>query len=206
MKIICNTCGKYQTNCYIVSKNGLDLIMDPGESAYEFVIKNAANPVAILNTHGHFDHIFSNFGLKKFFNIDVFIHKEDKFMLENDVFRYGYKTVDDAIGIGGAKFEDVHFKIGDFDVTFLHFPGHTPGTCMIKVDDAIFSGDFIFMDSIGRYDFPFSEKHSMKLSLERCMKIDGDFILYPGHGEKTTLKYEQKNMGYWIDMIDGGGY
>lgn len=201
MKILYNPCGAYQTNCYIVSKNGRDIIIDPGENALDFVITNSRSPLAILNTHGHFDHIFSNVGLKKIFNIDIFIHKDDKFMLESDVFGEGYETTSEAIAVGGTKFEDVSLKIGEFDISFLHFPGHTPGCSMIKIDDVIFSGDFLFKNSIGRYDFPFSNANDMKLSLEKCLKIQGDFTLYPGHDGKTTLKAEQANLPSWIKYI-----
>ena len=201
MKIIYNPCGTYQTNCYIISKNGLDLIIDPGESAYEFVIKNSNNPIAIINTHGHFDHIFSDVSLRNFFNIEIYIHKDDKFMLQEDIFKYGYETTSDVVSVGGDKFEDISLKIGEFDVSFMHFPGHTPGCCMVRVDDVIFSGDFLFKNSIGRYDFPFSNASDMKLSLEKCLKINGDFILYPGHGRQTTLEAEKANLPSWLSYL-----
>lgn len=201
MKLLFKPCGLYQTNCYIISKNGQDLIIDPGENAFEFVTKNAKNPLAIINTHGHWDHIFSNFSLKKYFNIDVYIHKDDNFMLANDIFGRGYETVDDATAVGGAKFEDVSFKIGEFDISYLHFPGHTPGCSMVKVDDVIFSGDFLFYRSIGRYDFPYSDENDMKKSLEKCLAMTGDYKLFPGHGEATTLKNEQANLPAWIRSI-----
>lgn len=201
MKVLFKPCGLYQTNCYIVSKDGCDLIVDPGENSYDFVTQNAKNPIAIINTHGHFDHIFSNVSLKKYFNIDVYIHKDDNFMLQSDVFAMGYETMSDAIVVGGDKFEDTSLKIGKFDISYLHFPGHTPGCCMVRVDDVIFSGDFLFYGSIGRYDFAYSNKQDMKQSLQKCLKMSGNFELFAGHGGKTDLKSEQENLKFWIDRI-----
>lgn len=198
MKVLFKSCGAYRTNCYIVSKNGFELIIDPGENAFEFVTKNVKNPIAIINTHGHSDHIFSNVSLKNLFNIDVYIHKDDNFMLQSDIFGEGYDTMDDAVTVGKAKFEDVSFKIKDFDISYLHFPGHTPGCSMVRVDDVIFSGDFLFYRSIGRYDFPYSNQDDMRKSIEKCLEMSGDFELFPGHGGVTTLKSEQANLPLWL--------
>ena len=84
----------------------------------------------------------------------------------------------------------------------MHFPGHTPGCCMVRVDAVIFSGDFLFKGSIGRYDFLFSDAEDMRQSLLKCKKMQGDFTLYPGHGEKTTLKAEQANLDFWLKRLD----
>jgi len=202
MQILKQSCGSYQTNCYIVCKNGFELIIDPGVGAYHFATQNTKNPIAIINTHGHFDHVFDNYSLKNLFNIDVFIHKDDKFMLESDFCNAGYELVFDAKSIGGEKFSNTKIDIGEFEVEFMHFAGHTPGCCMVRVDDIIFSGDFLFSGSIGRYDFPYSNKFDMIKSLQKCLKIQGDFTLYPGHGHPTTLKVEQKNLPFWLKQLE----
>lgn len=107
MKIISKPCGDYQTNCYVISKNGREIIIDPGQNSFDFVIKNSHAPLTILNTHGHFDHIFDDVSLKNFFNIPVYIHNNDNFMLQSDIWDIGQQTMSDAICVGGAKFEDV---------------------------------------------------------------------------------------------------
>ena len=201
MQIFKQECGAYRTNCYVISKNGSEIIVDPGEGAFGFVLSMAQNPLAVINTHGHFDHIFDDSRLKKYFDIDVYIHKGDKFMLENDVFGMGYETFNDAVCIGGEKFDDVNLKIGDFSVSFMHFPGHTPGCSMVRIDDIIFSGDFLFKDNIGRYDFPYSNALDMIKSIEKCLKMQGDFTLYPGHGEQTALKAEHRNLSSLLKRI-----
>lgn len=72
---------------------------------------------------------------------------------------------------------------------------------MIEIGDAIFSGDFLFHNSIGRYDFPYSDPKEMKKSLEKMAKIPYDKTLYPGHGGTTTLSHEQRNVDYWLRML-----
>ena len=69
---------------------------------------------------------------------------------------------------------------------------------MIRYKEHVFSGDFIFQNSIGRYDFPLSSAQEMKESLERFIQLDFDATLYPGHGPITTIKQEQKNTPYWL--------
>ncbi|HIP31040.1 MAG TPA: MBL fold metallo-hydrolase, partial [Sulfurospirillum arcachonense] len=76
--------GAYQTNCYIVEVEGKEFIIDPGMDATDWVLKNTTNPVAILNTHGHFDHVWSNKELKEKLNIPIYVPKDDEFMLKDD--------------------------------------------------------------------------------------------------------------------------
>ena len=189
--------GEYQTNCYIVSTNNKDYIIDPGVGATAWIEKNVKNPVAILNTHGHFDHVWSNAEVSKKYNIPIYCPKDDEFLLENDLFHlekpiskadYQIQS-DEIVDIDGVKFK------------FWHFPGHTPGCSVIEIENVWFSGDFLFKGSIGRWDFPYSNKFDMLRSLEKVKKIDKDYILLPGHGSKSTLQEELKYIDYWIDMV-----
>ena len=72
---------------------------------------------------------------------------------------------------------------------------------MIEIDDAIFSGDFLFRNSIGRVDFPYSDPAAMKASLEKFLRMEGDKTLYPGHGGTTSVKAEQRHVPYWLQSI-----
>ncbi|SFV75333.1 Hydroxyacylglutathione hydrolase [hydrothermal vent metagenome] len=189
--------GDYQTNCYIITIDDKDFIIDPGVGATSWVMQNVTNPVAIFNTHGHFDHVWSNASLQKELNIPLYTPKDDAFFLQNSSWMPDLPpstpdvlvNPDETIDIDGIK------------VTFHHFPGHTPGCSMIEIGDVMFSGDFIFQHSIGRSDFPFSEQNLMKKSLEKFKKIPFDMPLYPGHGESTTIKEEQQLSDYWINKL-----
>jgi len=189
--------GPYQTNCYIVTKNGKDIIIDPGVGATDWVKENVTNPIAILNTHGHFDHVWSNAQLQSDLNIKLYTPKEDDMLL-----RASNWMPDLPPSIPDVLVQnDEILTIDDITIQFRHFPGHTPGSSTIEIDDAMFSGDFIFEKSIGRTDFPYSNPQDMKKSLQKFSQLDFDKTIYPGHGGTTTIKQEQQYTPYWIQQL-----
>jgi len=189
--------GAYQTNCYIASVDGKDFIIDPGVDATAWVKANVTNPVAILNTHGHFDHVWSNAELQKDLGIKLYTPKGDVMLLSESSWMPDLPpSIPDV-----AVEPDEEFDFDGVKVKFLHFPGHCPGCSMIEFDDAIFSGDFIFERSIGRTDFPYSSPEDMKKSLEKFKKIPYDKTLHPGHGNTTTIQQEQQYSDYWIGQL-----
>ncbi len=197
MKIKVQPMGVYQTNCYIVTKDGKDFIIDPGVNATEWVIKNVTNPVAILNTHGHFDHVWSNAELQEKLKIPLYTPKGDVMMLRDSSWMPDLPPSTPDYQVEG----DAELDFDGVKVKFRHFPGHCQGCSTIEIGDAMFSGDFIFDRSIGRTDFPYSSPQDMKKSLEKFKNLDFDKIIYPGHGGKTTIKQEQKNADYFINSL-----
>jgi len=145
MQIKVKPMGQYQTNCYILTIEGKDYIIDPGMNATEWVVKNCKNPVAILNTHGHFDHVWSNKELSEKLNIPIYCPKDDAFMLSKDPFKYGVPPSKASVLIKLNQ----KIEIENTTFTFWHFPGHTPGCSVIEYNDIWFSGDFLFEGSIG---------------------------------------------------------
>ena len=197
MQIKIQPMGMTQTNCYIVTVEGKDFIIDPGMDATPWVLANVTNPIAILNTHGHFDHVWSNQALKEKLNIPLYCPKGDSFMLKKC-----------PLGQPTPPSTPTHEVLGDetlsiegIPITYRIFAGHTPACSIIQIKDVWFSGDFLFQQSIGRWDFPFSDGKEMIKSLEKAMKIKEDYTIYPGHGLSTTLKAEQKIMPYWIEQV-----
>jgi len=200
MEIKFQPMGMTQTNCYIVTIDNKELIIDPGMNALPWIKEHCKNPIAILNTHGHYDHVWSNSAVKDEFNIPLYIQKDDAFMLNKCPL--GQKTPEskaDYLVEGDEK-----LNIEGIEIQYRKFAGHTPGNSIIEINDVWFSGDFLFQQSIGRWDFPFSSGEAMVKSLEKALKIEGDFTVYPGHGMSTTLKQEQKIMGYWIETVKRG--
>ncbi len=193
MEILVKPCGEFQTNCYIIDKK---IIIDPGVGAFEFVKANVKNPVAIINTHGHFDHIWDDKKVKEYFNIPLYIHENDAFFLENDPFGYNPPKVKPDVLL-----KEGNYKIGDYDIKIIHFPGHTPGSISVEVGENIFSGDFIFDESIGRVDFPFSDAKAMKNSIKKFLKIPYDKKIFPGHGAMTTIKKAQKFLPSCLEYL-----
>ncbi|RLA75942.1 MAG: MBL fold metallo-hydrolase [Epsilonproteobacteria bacterium] len=197
MQIKVQPMGEYQTNCYIATIDGKDFIIDPGVDATEWVIDNVTNPVAILNTHGHFDHVWSNAELQEKLKVKLYTPKGDVMLLSTSSW-----MPDLPPSIPDVEVEPNQEL--DFDgvkVKFRHFPGHCPGNSTIEIGDAMFSGDFIFERSIGRTDFPYSSPDDMRASLERFKKLDYDKTMYPGHGGTTTIKQEQEYSDYWIGNL-----
>jgi len=193
MEVLVKPCGEFYTNCYIVDKR---IIIDPGVGAFEFVKKFAKEPIAIINTHGHFDHIWDNQKVKKYFNIPIYIHKNDAFFLQNDPFGYNPpKSEADFL------LEEGDIKIGDYDIKIRYFPGHTPGSVTVEIGENMFSGDFVFDGSIGRVDFPYSNPNDMKKSIEKFLKIPYDKRILPGHGATTTIKKAQKFLPMWLEYL-----
>ena len=193
MEVFVKPCGEFYTNCYIVDKK---IIIDPGVGAFDFVKKYAKDPVAIINTHGHFDHIWDNQKIKEYYDIPIYIHKDDAFFLENDPFGYNPpKSKADFL------IEEGDYKIDNYDIKIRHFPGHTPGSVTVEIGDDMFSGDFIFDGSIGRVDFPYSNPEKMKESIKKFLSIPYDKRILPGHGATTTIKKAQKFLPMWLDYL-----
>ncbi len=189
--------GPYQTNCYIATVNEKDFIIDPGVDALDWVLKNVKNPVAILNTHGHFDHVWSNQAVKDALKIPLYIPKEDAFMLDKDPFGQGTPSSKPDVLVDG----DEVLNIEGVKIEYIHFPGHTPGNSVIMIEDGMFCGDFVFENSIGRVDFPFSSPEDMKKSINKFLLLPFDKTLYTGHGNNTSIKIEQGRIGNWLNYI-----
>lgn len=197
MQIKVKPMGDYQTNCYIVRAENKDFIIDPGMGAANWVLQNVTNPVAIFNTHGHFDHVWSNAELQEKLKIPLYTPKADIMLLQESSWMPNLPPSYPDVAVEPNQ----EFDFEGVKVKFLHFPGHTPGCSVIEIGDAIFSGDFIFERSIGRTDFPYSSPKEMKESLKRFKNIPYDKTLYPGHGGTTTIKQEQQYSDYWIENL-----
>ena len=198
MQILKKAFGEYVTNCYILKGEQGDLVIDPGEGSFDWVMQNTGKIAAILNTHGHFDHIYDDAKLQRV-GAKIYIHEDDAFMLRADPFETMPESIEADVLIKG---QEQSLEIAGFNVKFSLFAGHTPGSCMIEAGGVIFSGDVIFKGSIGRWDFPFSSGAQMRESLHKILQIEGDFTLYPGHGPNTSLAAERQNLKYFLQLFE----
>lgn len=196
MKILTKAFGEYVTNCYILKSEQGDLVIDPGEGSFDWVMQNTGKIAAVLNTHGHYDHVYDDAKLQRA-GAKIYIHESDAFMLRADPF----ETLQEPLQPDVLVSDGQEFVLGGFNVKFHLFAGHTPGSCMIEAGGAIFSGDVIFKGSIGRWDFPFSNGEQMRESLHKILQIKGDFALYPGHGPNTSLAAERQNLRYFLQLL-----
>lgn len=202
--IKCFRVGLLDTNCYIITDKdtGEWAIIDPGFSSIE--LEHAISALDskkcryILLTHGHFDHICLVSDLKMKLSGQVVISKEDEpFLFDNTlnlsaVFSpTGIKTVSADIRLSDGD----SLTLGNTDFSFMSTPGHTDGSgCFIfSRDKVIFTGDTLFRCSYGRTDFPTGSMSKLTASMRRIMDLDGDYTVYPGHNEFTTLSFERAN-------------
>lgn len=118
-------------------------------------------------------------------------------MLKDDPFGQGTPPSVADVEING----DSEFTLGEFEIIYRHFPGHTPGCSVIEIEDHMFSGDFVFKNSIGRVDFPYSNPQDMKKSIKKFLTYQKDMLIHPGHGEDSTVKAEQKTIANWLNYI-----
>ena len=155
----------------------------------------------ILNTPGHFDHILGEKEAQEICNAPVYIHENDKILLENlpkQLERFGF--VNNAQPPDNVKTftEKNIFKIGNNEIKVIHTPGHTPGSVCFLIGKNLFSGDTLFYTSVGRTDFEGGSFAQLSSSItEKLFKLDDDITVYPGHDTKTTIGYEKKYNCYF---------
>jgi len=194
--------GMLGTNCYIVTdENTLKCaIIDPGGDSniiLDYVESNNLKPEAIFLTHGHFDH---HMGLEEVMDSTG----APAYINRNDAVDGGmpdqYK-LDDGGKLKWYSEGDV-FAIGGLDFVILETPGHSPGSVTIKCENALFTGDTLFRDSCGRTDLGGGNMEILLTSLKRLSDLDGDFEVYPGHAESSTMERERK-FNYYIKHANG---
>ena len=172
MKIDMVIVGKLGCNCYILDINNKVLVIDPGDETDKIInVIGNRNLLGIIITHYHFDHIGALSKLKDKYNTCVY-----------DI----------------SNMEEGENRIGDFIFDVIYTPGHKEDaiTIYFKDEKIMFTGDFIFKDSVGRCDLPGGNPMEMLNSLEKIKKYE-DVLIYPGHGDNTTLNYEKNNNVYF---------
>lgn len=206
------TCNMLQENCFIISDETKECaIIDCGafyqeerDMIFDYIKKNQLKPKHLLATHGHLDHNFGNSYMQKEFGLTPKVHHKDKFLMESikqqaqlllgldlteeqpkDI---DYLTKDDIIEFGNQRF------------TIIETPGHTPGSVFFynEKEHIAFSGDTIFKRSIGRTDLEGGSMFQMIQTLRFISQLPDKTILYPGHGESTTIG-DELNSNPYID-------
>lgn len=194
MKIIHRILGELETNCYLLIDEDTKeaAVIDPADSAelLQKTMEEAGVTLRyILLTHGHRDHTLAAPKLHELFpEAEVYIHPMDKGQV--GIYRY---AMEELIG------EDLRFyeegdtlPLGSLTIDVLHTPGHTGGSVCLRCGRALFTGDTLFAGSMGRVDLPGAQPERMMSSLSRLKNLDGDYDVYPGHMETSTLNRERQ--------------
>lgn len=173
MKVEIVITGELEENCYIITKNNKTLVIDPGDDYPKIKKKlDNKNVVGVLLTHRHNDHIASLDKLLKDYDVEV---------LQWSILKEGKQS------------------FNSFDVDVIFTPGHTNDsvTYYFEEENIMFTGDFLFKDSIGRTDLPTGSIIEMANSITKISKYNDDIKVYPGHGDKTTIGIEKKYNYYF---------
>lgn len=198
MKIDKIVLGYISENCYLVSSDEAAIVIDPGiydERIQAFLFENRNKQRMIILTHCHFDHIGGAKKLAEKNNIKIGIGQ-----LENTGLNDSKINLSENFGCNIEPFSaDVLFednkiyKIGDVSLKVIFTPGHTAGSVSYLIENSLFSGDMLFKESYGRTDFITGSISEMKKTFYKLMnELNGDIIVYPGHGEKTTISHEKE--------------
>ncbi|PKM87905.1 MAG: hypothetical protein CVU85_05025 [Firmicutes bacterium HGW-Firmicutes-10] len=201
MKIETYPLGVYQANCYVVSQDDQVLIIDPGSKSDYLISKipESAKVLAVLLTHGHFDHFAAAADLAKHYDVDIYIHTEDEELLSDPLKNYSdHRNVTCVDRV--TAFDDHYLKIGPFKINVFHTPGHSPGSVCYMIDSHLFVGDLLFKNSIGRTDLYKGSNFQMMESLQFICSLDGDIKVYPGHGPLTKLVLEKAQNPYILSL------
>lgn len=202
MKIICFSLGQMRANCYLLIRGNNCLIIDPGDEA-DFILEQLQRqklvPLGIIATHGHFDHLMAVGEIQASFKIPLFISQKDLFLLKHlsDATKYFLGYDPSILPVKNIKYlENGKLKISNFKFEIIGTPGHTPGSCSLyfKNEEVLFTGDTLFKQGIGRYDFSYSSKIDLKTSLKTILSLPKNTIVYPGHGEETTIGDEKTSI------------
>lgn len=203
MKILTYPLGELQANCYFLVQDKDCIIIDAGDSA-DFILEEVSrqnlNVKAIIATHGHFDHVMAVGELQASLNVPFYISSKDQFLLDRvgETAKHFLGHVPIIIPIKkSTNLEQNSLQATGFKLQVISTPGHTPGSICIysKEESTLFTGDTLFKDGIGRYDFSYSNKKQLLDSIKNLIKtLPEDTIVYSGHGEITTLGEENKNL------------
>jgi glyoxylase-like metal-dependent hydrolase (beta-lactamase superfamily II) len=190
--------GRWRQNCYIVSTlEGDALIIDPGSAAADItatVELNHWRPLAILNTHAHYDHVGAVADLMDRYRAPFYLHGADERLLSRaNLYRMLFESREPirvpAITHDISTLPPV-FGVGPFSVTWLATPGHTDGSVCLLVDGILFSGDTLMRGTVGRTDLPGGNSKRLLESLRMLADLPQDIVVCGGHGPRTTLAAE----------------
>ncbi len=203
--------GPFQCNCHILADPATKeaVIVDPGDDAGEILarVRDLGVTVkALVHTHCHLDHIVATRRLREETGARILIHEADQWLYENlkmqigatlKLFGVRLGEADDPLPVDEFLRDGHRVTFGAHALQAIHTPGHTPGSCCFLLEHpagrACFSGDTLFAGSIGRTDLWGGDAEQELASIRaRLFTLDGETVVYPGHGPETMIREEKK--------------
>lgn len=186
--------GPFKQNCYVLAKDQLAVLIDPGsdpamiQSALE---AEDVKPIAIINTHGHFDHIGAVVDLVKTYKMPFYLHEADLGLVKSaNIYRLLFKTKT-PISIPQVDkpltSESTELMLENFKFTIIHTPGHTPGSVCFHIENLLFTGDTLMGAGPGTTKLPGGDAQALKYSISLLREIDPSVTVFPGHGRELPL-------------------
>ncbi len=200
MKVELFTVGPFQENTYVLwdEETKKTFIIDPGgenRRVLSYLERNGLSAEAIINTHGHVDHIAGVRELQETLNVPFMIHPDDEIVV---------KHASESAAFFGMSFEGIPqiddyledgqiLTLGKNEIKVLHTPGHSPGGVCFLTGEDVFVGDTLFAMSVGRSDLPGGSHRTLIDSIRtRLLVLDDHFRAHPGHGPGTTIGQERR--------------
>ena len=192
--------GIFQVNSYLLEceETGEVVVVDPGDEP-EILLRRldemGREPVAIVNTHGHLDHVVGNAAVRARFDVPIWMHPDDRFLVD---------AFPEQARMFGLDFppppppdrelaDGEPFRFGATELVVRLAPGHSPGSVVLVDGDQAISGDVIFAGSIGRFDLPRGDLATLLRSIDEViLPLGDDTVLHPGHGPSTTVGRERR--------------
>ena len=200
------TFNGFQENTYIVyTATGNCVIIDPGcftkveeQELVDFIMENELNPLALLNTHAHIDHVLGNSFVLSQFKIPYYLHTDDLLTLksvESYAHVYGFDNYKPSPEPTHFLTHNQKLQVEDIEFDVSHTPGHAPGHVILHSPENgfVINGDVLFKGSFGRVDLPGGDIEILKKSIHEIMfSLPENTIVYCGHGPETTIKAEKQ--------------
>ena len=201
--------GMLHTNCYLIGdeKTNKCIVFDPGASTQkilDMIAESGMEVEYIILTHCHFDHVMASPFVQDATGAKLMIHYKDApYLTPEYVNRKGYIREEyRAPQVDRLLQDEDTIERGDIKMRVMNTPGHTMGSCVFMFDDVMLSGDTLFKGACGRWDLLGGSQEDMMESLRRLYALEGDYRVFSGHGDPTTLETERHENPYMRRAVE----